>query len=390
MPTLNTIQHEDSVNDFTISSDFTGSDGTGRTYTVANAGLIRAGLVIIVDGYPLGPSDFSVSSDTITFNVYVSDSSSISIDYYIEETISYVYSTTTTLEVIRTAGIGREVENELLGTGDTAQKSYDTDNGNIINGSYTLKYGAASGNSTNDLTDLTETTDYTIDINAGTILLTATGLSTLGTNKLYISYTHSPKMSDTQVEHMITRAEAEVELFTGNYWGTVKSTTETHDGREEQRYPETDLPYVYQDYNTQDTLQLKNKGVASITSVTFYDRTRQSSSTIDSTNYTFNANGRLVFFSIDLPVGKSLIDVVYTHGYSSPPVYIKTMTELIAAIMCFTNITGGSYDDATRFTLGRKEISIGEVYVNVAEVVRQLERRLAPLLKKIGSDLFVC
>lgn len=381
-------KHEDSTTNFSISSDFTGSDGvTGRTYDLSYAGSIRAGMIINVDGQVLQATEFSFSSGTITFNVPVYDDATVSIDYFIEEEGTSAYSTTTILGVVNTAGIGQEVVNETVGTGNGSATSYELDESNIIDGSYTLKYASSGSNA---FTELTETTHYTIDMDGGTIELTSAGVTALGTNVLYADYLHSPKINNSGISHHLTRAQSEVELITGNYWGGVKSTTETFDGRESSPYPTTDLPYVDYDSDPEETIQLSNKSVQSITSVKFLARGSGDDRTISSSSYTWNSNGLIVFYTEKLPVGKLAVEVTYTHGYSSVPTYIKELTEVLAGIMIFSAITGGSYDDATSFTLGRKAISIGEVYVNVRETVRQLEVRRDYLMKRIGTNIFVC
>jgi len=380
--------------DIITGADCTGTSGTtNRTYTLDNANSISAGMVVLVGASSLQlNSQYTFASGVITFLVNISDSQPISIIYSTEES-SPSYSPvgyTTTLECVKVAGIGKEVFNETLGTGDGSNRSYDLDNGNVIAQSYLLRYGDATGDEVNNLSELIETTDYTIDKNAGTILLTAAGVTKLGTSVLYANYVHSPKMSDDLISNLMTLAEDEVELKTGNYWGAVKSSTETFDGRETGRYPTTDNPYVDVDYDDQDELQLSNKSVQTITSIKFLNQSGGEDYTLSSSSYTFNTNGRIVFYSASLPVGKLNVEVVYTHGYATTPTYIMQLVSLITGIMIFSNVTGGSYDDATSYSLGPVSVSIGEVYVNVAEQVRQLQRRIDPLLNKIGSDLFIC
>ena len=296
---------------------------------------------------------------------------------------------TNTLSMVRTAGIGVQVENELLGTGDSVNESYDTASENIIADSYTLKYGTASTEAdTNDLTDLTETTHYTITKDSGVVLLTASGVSTLGTNALYISYTHSPKASDTVLASSLPAATKEVEKMTSNYWGTEKTTVETFDWDSESDYPTTDEPYI-RDYDPPEELQLNYRGITGITSIKTiapdgtYDRT------LDSSTYRFTAEGRVILYTT-LPNGYDNIEVTYTHGYASVPADAQELTDLVIALRTFAAITGGSYDDATVFSLGRKSVSIGEVYVNVREATNQFQNRIKQLLPGIGQTLHAC
>ena len=48
---------------------------------------------------------------------------------------------TTTLSIVRTSGIGVEVFDEVVGTGDNSETSFDLDNGNIISGCSSLPVG---------------------------------------------------------------------------------------------------------------------------------------------------------------------------------------------------------------------------------------------------------
>lgn len=436
---------------------------------------------------------------------------------------------TTTLSIVRTTGIGVDVQNELLGTGDNSEDSFDLDNGNVIASSYTVSYGASNSN---NLTALTETTHYTLDKDAGLLLLTAGGITELSTNLLYISYTHSPKASDTLLNTYLSAAELEVDKMTGNYWGTEKSTTNFFDWEWEQRYPTTDEPYI-RDHDSYEELKLLNRGVNSITgffvlsqnqsiinaqrydsvgtaytdvtssinasggtgfqpfadttaandylyigssrkflaihtllytngvtggtnTIEYYNgsswvaisatesatgvldfeaggklswgslqdwqkTTVNSSSSLyfvrivanstystealinmvyldqDSTierdiplyQLSFSSDGRIII-TTRLPNGKRNIRVDYRHGYSSVPADVQELTDLVVALRVFASITGGSFDDATSFTLGRKTVGIGEVYVNVRETVNQFQKRIDALLPRVGESLFAC
>ena len=75
---------------------------------------------------------------------------------------------TTTLRVVQRAGIGIQRVDENVGTGDNNETDYDLDKTKIIAGSYSL-YHAPSGS--NDMTGLTETTQYTLDKDSGRIVL---------------------------------------------------------------------------------------------------------------------------------------------------------------------------------------------------------------------------
>ena len=225
-------------------ASLTGSEpDTDRTYALTYANSIATGMVLIVGGAVLTyTTDYTVSAGVITFLNPVWDNQAIEINYYTQVTSPSGSSSeyTNTLQVVRVAGIGVQIEDETVGTGNNSETSFDLDNGNVIGLSYTLKYGSSGSN---DLTELTETTHYTLDKDSGRINLTSAGVTALGTNILYASYIHSPKISDTIIASFMDASEAEVDFRTGNYWGSVKTTTESFDWTANS-YPMTDLPYA--------------------------------------------------------------------------------------------------------------------------------------------------
>lgn len=524
------------------SEQITGTSLTGsepsanRTYALANANSVITGMSVIVAGAPLQyTTDFTFSAGVITFLNAVWDNQAINLSYQVSiaTTEGTVIGYTSTLQTVRIAGIGVEIKNENVGTGDNSETSFDLDNGNVIEGSYVLKYSATT--SDNDFTDLTETTHYTIGKDGGSILLTSAGKTALGTNILWADYIHSPKMSDTMIATYLPAAEEATDKKTDNYWGSVKSSTELFDTRRSNDYPTTDEPYVglAGDYDEPDKLQLANRGVQSLQGVyflaqgsnlgqvnsydsvagTYTDNTTESNSpagtafqpfatttaandylyvgasnqfhslnsvlftlgvtagtntieyydgsswtaftatesetgvlnfeaagelswsplgswsktTINSgsslyfvrikanSTYTTEAklnslyvgqdfvisqniplqtlqwdeNGRISFLNNRFPNGNEIVRVDYKHGYSSPPDQVSEITALLAGLKVFANITGGSYDDATGFTIGRESISIGEVYVNVREVVKQMNALLNSSLGDVGNKMNV-
>jgi len=440
---------------------------------------------------------------------------------------------TDTLQVVRVTGLGVEVQNESVGTGDNSNKSFDLKNGNVIADSYTLKY-SASGDDSNDFTDLTETTHYTLDKDGGTILLTTAGVTALGTNNLYADYTHSPKASDTLIDTLIAASEKEVDRKTDENWGSTASYTEFFDGYKDY-YPTTDEPWG-PDYDEPMSFQLSRRGVVNLTGAWFLARNASISrayrydsvattytevtdevndrlgdsfqpfadttaagdylyigstyrfygystllqivgvtggtNTLEYykngtwtaisagdltesvtgvlnfeaagkinwptlTNWTtvsvngssalyyirikaastysteaeiqhiytdqdftvsqeiplyqvdISPGGRVTFLDRSVPNGTRNVRIDYTQGYTSIDPEVSELAALFAGLRLYANITGGSYDDATGYTIGRKSISIGEVYVNVREVVRQFEERIKAVLNDLGPKATV-
>jgi hypothetical protein len=376
-----------------LGSDLTGSDGAvNRTYTLTpGAGAtVSAGSIKIhaAGSYLYEGSHYTYTSNVITFLVNMDDTDAIDISWndITTDGLSGSYYTDAKNMVIF-GGFGVLVVDESLGTGDGTELDYDLKNGNVIDDSYSLYYGASGSNS---MTDLVEGTHYSIDLDAGRILLTSSGATELGTNVLYAKYIHSPKISNSFLNQFIPQIQAEVDAITGNTWGEATTYTEYFDGRRTSEYPTTDAPFAT-DWDEPDFIELKYKGINSITSLQFLDKTGTATDTLTSSDYTFDPNGTVTLYSKRIPNGTRNVKVVYVQGYSTINPLITKLASAIGGVMIAANITGGSYDDVTRFSMGRKDVSIGEVYVNVAEVVKQFERIKEQVLDAIGrkNDLFV-
>ena len=374
-------------------SDLTGSDGdTNRTYTLTPGSgktVPISSLKIHANrSYLYVDTDFTFSENVITFLVNMDDADTIDLDWSVtgSDSLSGIYYTNAK-NIVIAAGVGVLITDETVGTGNNVLTSFDLKNGNVITDTYSLYHGVADSN---DLTDLTETTHYSLDLDSGRILLTTAGKTALGTDLLYAKYINSPKISDSFLNQFVPQINAEVDAVTGNYWGEVVSKTEYFDGRKSHTYPTTDEPYA-KDWDEPDFLELKYKNIQTITSMEYLDKSGDVIQTVDSDDYNFDLTGTLTLLNGRFPNGTRNVKIVYTHGYDTTPVLITELASVIGGIMVYANITGGSYDDITRFAIGRKDISIGEVYVNVAEVVRQFRIREEAILNAVGkkNDLFV-
>lgn len=375
----------DSRHEQKTGADLSGAEGIGRTYVLTHDNAILANMQILVAGAILQPvTHFTLdtTTNTITFVGMVWDDQVISIDYWTESTISIsgdVYCTT--LQVIIFGGIGVEIQLEELGTGDNTEDSYDTEKSNIIADSYTLYYGA---DGSNNLNTLAEGTDYTIYKDDGRILLTSAGVTKVDGKKIYISYTYSKKMSDTFISTYLAPAARESEKLTNNYYGTEKTSIAYFDGYT-SGYPQTDLPFGNQlDYIPE--FELKEQSIQTITSVEFLDKTGVVSDTVDSDYITLDEDGRVILQTSTVPNGKRNVKITYTHGYTSVPAQVQELSALIAAVMALVNISGGSYDDVTSFGVGRANFTVGEVYVNIREVLSQLTKRIDKILLNLGGN----
>lgn len=437
---------------------------------------------------------------------------------------------TTIKEIVQKTGAGVEINNELLGTGNNSEQSYDIKNRHVISDTYTLSKAPETGNDTNDFTDLTETTHYDLDKDSGRVLLTAAGVTFLGTDNLYAKYTHSPKISDTIIATFLPQADEEVDRITGTTWGTPETRTEFFDGRRKYPYPTTDRPYNREDFDEPDTVKLIKRNVTEVNEVsflrrgaalanvqsfdadssTFTDNTGEANSaggtaffifaetpavsdiiyigvenkfhglltnlfitgvgtptvtweywdgsnwtaftvselTANSSKFTaagkftwsalsswtavsvnssqalffirgrltagsystspkalslvadqdsviakevplsdiqFDKNGRVTFLKDSIPNGTRNVKIVYKHGQTTTNPLITELSALYAGLRVFANISGGSYDDETGFTIGSVQVSIGEAWVNIREVISQFNKRIDQILRQIGK-----
>lgn len=370
-------------------SDFSGSDeDENRTYTLTNDNAIVAQMRVIKSSsilqYGVGFT-FNTSTNVITIVNKLWDSEEITIDYFTCISSSAGNYYTNTLGIVRASGLGVEVYSENLGTGNNSTSSFDIDKGNIIDNSYTLKY-AASGS--NDLTDLTETTHYVIQLDSGLIELTAAGITALGTNILYIDYIYSPKHSNSLLYSYLPMAGAEVDKMTDNYWETEKTSHQYFDGYE-SGYPQTDEPFGTQIEPYAEFI-LKYKNAQTITSVLFLDKAGDTDRTLDSDEYRLITNDDTqesrILIDTTIPNGKANVKVTFTHGYATVPVQIQQLTAYVAGMMAMVNISGGSYKDASTYSIDSVNISIGQVYVNVREAVDKMKFRIDMILEQMGGN----
>ncbi len=114
---------------------------------------------------------------------------------------------------------------EEVGEGDGSTTVFYLDNRNVIAGTYTLYHAASWSESA---TELTETTHYTINKDDGKITLTASGVTEVGTDKIYAKYKYA-NVSDSYVADLINAKEDEIDQATQHAWRETTVTDELHD-----------------------------------------------------------------------------------------------------------------------------------------------------------------
>lgn len=91
------------------------------------------------------------------------------------------------------------------------------DKSNIISGTLLLYHGA----DINNLTLLTETTHYTIDLTKGKITITSDGATAIGTDSLFADYNYNDSFSDAKISDLIDRAQQHIDESLNQTWNGV-------------------------------------------------------------------------------------------------------------------------------------------------------------------------
>ncbi len=123
----------------------------------------------------------------------------------------------TTLQLAAVCGIKKDVPStapgetprpEQIGIGNSSNTIMYLNHTNIIASTYTLYYGADVYN----LTALTETTHYTLNLTTGKVTLTSAGVTLISTNQVFAEYSYfGEDMTDSFLADTLERAEGEVD-----------------------------------------------------------------------------------------------------------------------------------------------------------------------------------
>ena len=239
-------------------SDLSGSNGeSNRTVTLTGTDIQSDSINIIIDGTALqagGSRDYTYAAGLVTFIRPVYDAQLIQIDYLYE--VSSVSTTSSSNDTKYTtllafnqflqwdlsnmdrAGNTATPSRENVGTGDGATTVFWFDYGYVIRNSETLYTGGST--EATATTELTYTTDYTIDWDLGKITLTASGVGKVGTDNIYAEYSRNKhNIKDTLLYNALLRAEDYIDRMTNTvfYDGTLSTpqvgsiSNELHEGQ---------------------------------------------------------------------------------------------------------------------------------------------------------------
>lgn len=177
---------------------------------------------------------------------------------------------TTVLDFNKSLFMDKEIPNRDSGTPSKEQvasaanddTTYYLNNGYVIRNTETLYYGTDE-----TATDtLTHETDYTIDYDLGKITLTSEGLTKVGNDTIYATYSFNRyEIKDSYIYDILLRAEDQVQSKTNSvfYDGTAATPDfgiiqdELHDGRGQY-----DKEYSTDEYPVNDTTTTLNGAVS--------------------------------------------------------------------------------------------------------------------------------
>lgn len=215
--------------------------------------------------------------------------------------------------------------NISCGTGDGTASFYSIpDVTKIIDGTYELKYG-----STSSWTELTEDTDYNLDLEKGWIKLTTAGISAISGSVLYFDG-KSATIPDHVVKSMIQAADAHIENQTSRRWHKLTKTEYLDAEYGQDGVIDKDLCLCRFPVITVNTVSMQEGAPGSSDSwknlTEGYDKDWYADED-DLKNGFIHATGE------NVPgIGKRMWRVNYDHGYEQIPQNIKTLSTQLTLI----------------------------------------------------------
>jgi len=290
----------------------------------------------------------------------------------------------TVLDVARLSGIYSQILNEAVGTGDGSATAFTLDESNVVKDSETVYVAGVAK---------TQGTDYNINNEAGTITFLLPPAQGAAITANYKYFPDSVDITNDDVEEVIQDADAEIEEWTGKKWTDANAYTEYFEGRSEKQTTAQageESQYSTETWDERYVLLLTKYPVQGVSKIEFLDDDGTVDDTLTEANedYHWWSNGKIQLIGNSIPVGKGKkkVKVTYTYGASSVPRNIKNLSAAIAGIIIFVNLTGGSFDEITSYTLGPKSVSVGEPYMNMREAINKLEQMRDRILNQIGRD----
>lgn len=290
----------------------------------------------------------------------------------------------TVLDVARISGISNQIINESVGTGDGSTKAFSLDNKNVVENSETVYVKGIAK---------TRDTDYAINFNNGTISIHSPPALNDTITADYKYFPDTVDLTNDDIDAFIEQADTEIENWTGKKFSNANTVTEWFPGRSE-KIAATDSveegQYFSESFEDKYVIMLSNYPVQSVTSLEFMDDdgTTVDETLVENTDYHVWDYGKIVLITSSIPKGKGKrkVKIVYTYGYTSVPTVVAKLSAVMAAILAFVNLTGGSFDEITSYTLGPKSVGVGEPYMNMRAAMVKLEELKKNLMNQIGRE----
>jgi len=232
-------------------TDLSGTDGqTDRTYTIPVSNIESDSLQIFVNGlFKHETSEYTFTGSTVTFVIEMYDVSEITFYYIVDvsasQDVSLSFSSVlglcTYLHIVNYITQTNTETLETIGTGDSSATLFYFGNLGVIEDTYTISYGTVA----TSVTDLTETTHYTVDLTTGKITLTTAGVTAVGTKTIYGAYAYNTiGLTNQELTRILGFGEREIERKTEQTFTTYtdenpvyrQMDNETFEGQEDARF----------------------------------------------------------------------------------------------------------------------------------------------------------
>jgi len=103
--------------------------------------------------------------------------------------------------------------------------------------------------------------------------------------------------------------------------------------------------------------------------------------------YTWYSDGRLIMRNYTFDSDAKSLRVDYYAGASSTPTLVQNLSTVLASISCMQYLMGGSFDDASGYSLGSLQVQKGEPYTNLRATIVELIKERDELYRQLGIEV---
>jgi len=242
-------------------------------------------------------------------------------------------------------------------------------------------------------------TDLTTYANDSTTIQTSIFAATPGTSDAFYVGSNNVFLGlDVNLgTNAVGNSGVDWQYYNGTAWTDITVTENTSGVSNFRASGKLTWDYLY-GWQKSEVNSINNYWVRAVIGTSIYSTTPKLGSTslkdsvstvVEPRMLNFEDFGKLSLTGVRIPDGTKNVRVDYNYGDTTVPSYITDLCLINATIKAFVTQSGGSYDNATSYSLGSKAITIGEQYVNIREVLNQLEKRRKDILTLIGSRVNV-